>query len=196
MLPFGKVLTLGLEGIGEIADAVGGEAGSKIQSGLQSITSGLQQVGQTPLPPDIQAKMAEDKNNKEVEMARIAYEDKKLEYDDQAGGRDVIKAALLSDDPLVRQARPKMMLLLGKTSIGYTIGTPVLIAILTIAEVSSELLGLVVELVLWQGATLWSAFTASYTGYTVARTTDKKTAEGIVPSKLLKAASEIGKRIS
>ena len=196
MLPFGRLVTAGLEGIGGLADAVGGETGTKIKTGIGAITEGLKEIGQTALPPETQARILENKNNKEIEMAKIAYDEKKLTFQDQSEGRDVIKTALLSDDPLVRQARPKMMLLLGKTAIGYTIGTPVLVAILAVTKVDAELIGLITDLILWQGATLWSAFTASFTGYTVARTSDKKTAKGIMPGRLLKLAAKIGTKIS
>jgi len=64
------------------------------------------------------------------------------------------------------------------------------VAILAVTKVDAELIGLITDLILWQGATLWSAFTASFTGYTVARTSDKKTAKGIMPGRLLKLAAK------
>ena len=53
--------------------------------------------------------LKDEQVKEQVELERL-----RLIYQDQAGGRDVIKTALMSDDPVVRQARPKMMLLLGK----------------------------------------------------------------------------------
>ena len=123
----------------------------------------------------------------------------RLVYEDQAGGREVVKTALMSSDPVVRQARPKMMLLLGKAGIAYTIVTPVVVGICALANVSKDLLDIIMELVLYQGLTLWAAFTTSFTGYTVARSADKRIIGnhdlGTAP-KLLGMLSKLGHKIS
>ena len=112
----------------------------------------------------------------------------------------MIKTALVSNDPVVRQARPKMMVLLGRTAVSYTIGTPIVVCVLALCNVDEPLIKLIVELVLWQGATLWGAFMTSFTGYTVARSADKKTLarmeNGEPSTKLLKLISKIGGKIS
>ena len=124
----------------------------------------------------------------------------RLVYQDQAGGREVIKTALMSADPVVRQARPKMMLLLGKAGIAYTILTPVVVGICALANVSKDLLDIIMELVLYQGLTLWAAFTTSSTGYTVARSADKRIAGNpesqTGPSGVLGVLSKLGHAIS
>lgn len=192
----GPVLT----GVAKLAQVIGGDNGSKIDEGLKMVTEGLAAVGKQPLSPDQHVELETSKMDMEVQLKEIAYKEKKLNYDDQAGGREVIKMALLSSDELVRQARPKMMLMLGKSAIAYTFLTPVLVVVLAKANVDKEMLGLVVKLVLWQGGTLWTTFTASFTGYTVARSVDKKSAAmaevGMAPSELMKTLSALGKKIS
>jgi len=93
-----------------------------------------------------------------------------------------------------------MMTLLGKTSVGYTIGTPLLVCIMAWLKVDTELLKLITSMILWQGATLWGAFMTSYTGYTLARSVDKNTqakaSNGFDQNKLLEMASKIGKVVS
>ena len=189
-----------LSGVAKVASIIGGDAGQKIEAGLKTVTDGLSEAGKAPLSPDQQIELKKAKMGTEVALKEIGYKTKKLDYDDQAGGRDVIKTALMSADPLVRQARPKMMILLGKSSVSYTILTPILVVICAALKIDKELLDLIVKLILWQGATLWGAFTTSFTGYTVARSADKKIASmhelGADPSKILGILSKLGNKIS
>lgn len=189
-----------LSGVAKVAATIGGDTGQKIEDGLKTVTEGLSEVGKTPLSPDQQVELEKTRMETEVELKEIDFKTKKLDYDDQAGGRDVIKTALMSTDPLVRQARPKMMLLLGKSAITYTILTPVVVIACALGNVDKELLDLVIKLILWQGATLWGVFTTSYTGYTLARSADKKIASdhelGTDPSKMLGLLSKLGNKIS
>jgi len=189
-----------LSGVAKAAIAVGGSTGDKIKKGLEQVSAGLAEVGKTPLSPDQQVELEKAKAETEVQLKEIMYKEKKLTYDDQAGGGDVIKTALLSNDPVVRQARPKMMILLGRASIAYTVFTPILIFVSAILKMDKELLDILTKLVLWQGATLWGAFTTSFTGYTVARSADTKISSthelGMDPSKMLQTISRLGNKIS
>ena len=189
-----------LTGVDAIADLVGGSAGAKIKSGIAQVTEGMGEVAKQPLSPEQQIEQQRIASDTKLGLAELGYKEKKLDYDDVAGGRDVIKTALLSDDPVVRQARPKMMTLLGKTSISYTIGTPVLVCFMGWLKVDTELLKLITSMILWQGATLWGAFMTSFTGYTLARSVDKNTqakaSSGFDQNKLLEMASKIGKVVS
>ena len=138
--------------------------------------------------------LKDEQVKEQVELERL-----RLIYQDQAGGRDVIKTALMSDDPVVRQARPKMMLLLGKAGIAYTIVTPVVVGICALANVSKDLLDIITELILYQGLTLWAAFTTSFTGYTVARSADKRIMGNNdleTAPKVLGMLSKLGHKIS
>ena len=186
-----------LGGIAKVASAIGGDTGKKIEDGIQGLSQGLSDIGKQPLTPDQQVELEKAKMETEVQLRNLDFQDKKLTYDDQAGGRDIIKTALLSDDPYVRRARPRMMVALGYMAMGYTIGTPLLLTLCGALKMEKELL---VNLCLWQGGTIWAAFITSFTGYTVARSADKRTASyhalGIDPSKMLQLASKIGAKIS
>jgi hypothetical protein len=131
----------------------------------------------------------------QVELERL-----RLIYQDQAGGREVVKAGYASADPVVRQARPKMMMRLGTAGIWYTIAMPVVIGICAIAGANKEILAVVADLMWYLGLTLWGAFTTSFTGYTVARSADKRvpgmTDQESIGARLLGLASKVGHKIS
>jgi len=189
-----------LKGVTALAGIIGGDTGDKINKGLELVSEGLDEAGKTPLSPDQQIEMKKVSDATKIALREIAYKDKKLDYDDQAGGREVVKTALMSNDEFVRQARPKMMVLLGKWAIAYTFATPFIVLASAALEVEKDLTELLIKLILWQGGTLWTTFTASFTGYTVARSADKRAAAmqdlGVAPGKLLKALSKVGHGIS
>jgi len=189
-----------LKGAGALAGLIGGDTGKKIQAGAEMLAEGMQEAGKTPLSPEQQIQREKLVSDTKIEMAKIEFADKKLDYDDAAGGREVIKTALLSEDPIVRQARPRMMTKLGNAAIWYTIGTPIFIGVCAVFEVNKEILAVITNMILWQGATLWAAFTTSFTGYTVARSADKKMQRdidlGMDPSNLIKMVSSLGKKVS
>ena len=193
-------LGLVMDGLDLVSEIVGGDTGKKIKDGINLVSEGINDAGNAPLTPEQQVQMEDVRAKKEVELQELVYKNKKLEYDDQAGGRDVIKTALLSEDPVVRQARPKMMTRLGIFAMIYTIATPLLIFNMAALGISAALIKLVTDLILWQGATLWGAFMTSFTGYTVARSADKKIAGlsemGQNPTNLLKVLSKLGNKIS
>ncbi len=189
-----------LANIAKVSSVIGGENGSKIEKGLAMVTEGIASIGKEPLSPDKQVELEKAQMETAIQLKEIAFKDKKLDYDDQAGGRDVIKTALMSDDPLVRQARPKMMIALGKAAMWYSFLTPLIVGCLAAFKVEKDLLSLVVQLILWQGGTLWATFSASFTGYTIARSADKniiaKRDMGIEPSKMIETLAALGKKIS
>jgi len=133
-----------------------------------------------------------DSNNNDSKLS--------INEDNYLQSRKIIEMTLLSNDPVVRQARPKMMILLGKAAVIYSIFTPILVIIAAILKIDQPTIDSMVKLILWQGATLWGSFTTSFTGYTFARSVDKKTTAdyetGTTPSKLLQKLSNIGHKIS
>jgi len=197
-IPGGNVAISALEGIGKMAQAVGGDTGKKIEQGLSTVTDGLRELGQTPLPPEIQVRMAEIKTSHEREMAEINFKEKSLPYEDQAGGREVIKTGLLSDDPVVRRARPTMMLYLGKMSILYAFYAPVSVIAASYA-LQDVTMDLFMGMVKWIGGFLFTAFMTSFTGYTVGRSADKKTAayeaSGLIAPGSLKKLAGIANKV-
>ena len=189
-----------LKGAGTLAGLIGGSTGKKIQMGAEMLADGMQEAGKIPLNSEQQVQMQQLTSNTKIEMAKIKFADKKLGYDDASGGREVIKTALISDDPIVRQARPRMMVKLGNAAIIYTVATPIFIGVCAMFKIDKEIISLITNMILWQGATLWTAFTTSFTGYTVARSADKKMQRdvdlGVSPSNLMKLVSSLGKKLS
>jgi hypothetical protein len=106
----------------------------------------------------------------------------------------------MSDDPVVRQARPKMMTKLGNWAIGYTIASFLIIAILAGSNANKGLIDVLIKLALYQGGTLWGTFSISFTGYTTARSIDKKITRdlelGVRPSGLLQGIATLGHKLS
>ena len=138
--------------------------------------------------PELQLKFQEQANQFELEKARLIYSD-------QAGGREVVKTALLSDDPIVRQARPRMMIKLGNSCILFAIYAPLSVVAAGYANLSAATMTDFMGMLKWIGGFLFSAFMTSFTGYTVARTADKKIAAGGAPGKALNMAARLGKKV-
>jgi len=139
--------------------------------------------------PELQIKFQEQANQFALEKARLIY-------DDQAGGREVIKTALLSDDPVVRQARPRMMTKLGNYCILFAFYAPVSVIAAGHAGLEPSVMANFMSVLMWIGGFLFGSFTTSFTGYTVARSADKKTAAGNAPGKFLSMAASLGRKIS
>jgi len=199
----GKVAAAFIPGVGPVlagaevvADIIGGDTGAKIKQGLGLVRDGLAAVGKTPLSPEQQFQLEQGKQTTQIELAKIDLQKERMPYDDQAGGREIIRTESQSEDPVVRQARPKMMVLLGKVSLLYSFAGVLLVTVCVLAKVETESLGLLIKLLLYQGGTMWVTFTASFTGYTVARSVDKKTANGLDVSDIMQSVANLGKKIS
>jgi len=195
-VPGGKLAVAALEGIGAVAEIVGGEKGKKIKDGIEMVSDGLAGIGKEPLPPDMQVEMVRMRNQKEADMSRIALEEKRLVYQDQEGGRDVIKTALMSEDPVVRQARPKMMVKLGNACIVYALSLPVIMLIAGVFKIEAPVMAEIKGALWWTGTFLFGSFTTAFTGYTVARTVDKKTVQGTAVGSFLEHAASLGAKVS
>lgn len=158
-------------GLGKLAGVIGGDAGKKIEDGIKKVSEGLQGV---TLTPEQQAQAQAISLEHEQAMAEIGYKREALVYQDQAGGREVIKTALLSDDPVVRQARPLMMKRIGNFCILYAFMVAGLFGTLNLSSkaIDPEM----VSAVRWIGGFLFTAFMTSFTGYTIGRYGDKRLA--------------------
>ena len=189
-----------IAGVSAVANAIGGTTGAKIRKGVEMLEEGMSEAGKTPLSPDQQASMEIAKMETDKHLAEIGYKTEKLAFDDQAGGREVIKTALLSNDPVVRRARPKMMVLLGKVSMAYTGASVLLTAVLLYLKVDLDSVKVLTDLILYQGVTLWGAFITSFTGYTVARSADKRSQaqsdNGLDTGRIVGMLSKLGHKIS
>lgn len=185
-----------LTGLDKIAGVIGGAAGEKIKNGISVVSDGLTEAGKNPMSPEQQVKVETARMETEVALAEIGYKQEKLITDDTAGGREIVKTALLSNDPIVRQARPRMMTKLGNFCIVFAFYAPLSVIAAGHAGFSAAIMADYMSAIRWIGGFLFSAFMTSFTGYTVARSADKKIAAGNEPGKFLNMAAAIGKKIA
>ena len=166
---------------------------AKALTGIPDPVMAVQAIKQDP---ELQLRFQEQANNLELGLAREETARLAMIYKDQEGGRDIVKTAIMSDDPEVRGARPKMMVLLGKSSIIYAFYAPLAVLAAGHASFSVATMGDFMSIIKWLGGFLFSAFMTSFTGYTVARSTDKKIMAGNTPGKALQLIANLGKKIS
>ena len=185
-----------LTGLEKVANAIGGSAGEKIIRGISTVSDGLTEAGKNPMSPEQQAELEKARMETEVDLAEIGFKKEKLVYDDTAGGREVVKTALLSNDPIVRQARPRMMVKLGNFCIYFAFYAPLSVIAAGHAHFSAATMTDFMSMLKWIGGFLFSAFMTSFTGYTVARSADKRAASGNTPGKFLNMVAGIGKKIA
>jgi len=185
-----------LAGLEKVAGVIGGAAGEKIISGISTVSEGLTAATKNPMSPEQQVELETARIQTEVALAEIGYKQEKLTHDDAAGGREIVKTALLSDDPIVRQARPRMMIKVGNYSILYAFYAPLSVIAAGHAGFSEAIIANFISVIIWIGGFLFSAFMTSFTGYTVARYGDKKIAAGGEAGKFFNMAAAIGKKIA
>ena len=166
---------------------------AKVITGIEDPVAAVQAIKASP---ELQLKFQEQANSLELALVREETTRLAMIYKDQEGGREIIKAAIMSDDPKVRNARPEMMVLLGKCSIAYAFYAPLAVVAAGQAGLSAATIGDFMSMVKWLGGFLFSAFMTSFTGYTVARSTDKKIMAGNTPGKALQMIANLGKKIS
>ena len=176
--------------IGHLTKSEGAEkVAEKVVDIAQAVT------GQTESDKITKVLESNPKLTMQLQQGLLSYqlELTKLEYEDAAGGREVIKTALLSDDPIVKRARPMMMILLGKTCILFVFYAP-------LAVIAAQLVGIdtvnFMSIIKWIGGFLFGSFSTSFTGYTVARSADKKIATNSGVGSMIKMASKIGNFVS
>ena len=185
-----------ITGLEKVAKAIGGSAGEKIIRGISTVSEGLTEAGKNPMSPEQQVELDKARMETEVDLAEIGFKKEKLVYDDAAGGREVVKTALLSNDPIVRQARPRMMVKLGNYCIIFAFYAPLSVIAAGHAHLSTAIMSDYMSALRWIGGFLFSAFMTSFTGYTVARSADKRAAAGNPSGKLLNMAAALGRKLS
>lgn len=147
--------------------------------------------------PELALEYQRELHGYELALKEIEYKKEKLAYEDQAGGRDVVKTALVSDDPVVRRARPQTMVFIGKMSVLYAFYAPVTVIAASYALHDADL-ATFIGMVRYIAGFLFGAFMAAFTGYTVGRSADKRTVayeeSGVMaPGALQKIAKMAGK---
>jgi len=182
--------------IPDMWSAVAGLFGKKVPKGVEDAGNLASEVmgmfKKNQIAPETRVKLEEIINKHKEEMARIAleekeleYKDKKLDYDDLMDVRDLEKESYKSGDEYVRQTRPKILRRMFNLCCVYAFFAPVCVIVLsfivqtppevetttttTVATVST-----VVGMLEWIGAWLFSTFGTSYLGYAGARTIDKR----------------------
>jgi len=173
-----------------------GDKGAKVAEAVDTIDDAVSDIKNDRLPPEAKVQLANITMSRDVQMAAHEIQKMRLPYEDAAGGREVIKTALLSDDPLVRQARPRMMILMGQACIVFAFYAPLAVVAAGHCGFGDAVISNFMSVLIWVGGFLFGSFTTSFTGYTVARTADKKTMAGAEPGKLLGMAASIGRRIA
>lgn len=173
-----------------------GDKGQKVAEAIDTVEDAIADVNGGKLPPEAKLELAKATMSRDVQMAAQEVQKIQMVYDDQAGGREIIKTALLSDDPLVRQARPKMMILIGKSCIAFAFYAPLSVIAAGQIGVIASIMTEYMSMLRWIGGFMFSAFMTSFTGYTVARYGDKRIAAGSGPGKLLSMAASLGRKIA
>jgi len=152
------------------------EAGKLIDSVSDEITRG-------EVPPEQQVELKSLLLKDEQIKEQIELEKLRLRYQDQAGGRDVVKTALASEDPYVRQTRPRILRRLFVFTCVYSVFAPAIFLLACKWGVDAAQLGTLSSLLLWLGSGLWSAFLSGFLGYTVVRSKfDKQGKPSDLPS--------------
>jgi len=190
-LPGGTLIPTVLEGAAEIAGIIGGKTADKINTGLEAVAEGLTEVGNSTLTESQRVQLFELKASREVKLKEIALAELKLEYTDAATSKEVIKAALESGDEYVRRARPQMMKRMGYAAMGYAFFAPAILVYLSTQGATEASVTQISSLMTYVGAFLMTSFTTAFTGYTVARSRDKRAALGQSPPGLLQTISGI-----
>jgi hypothetical protein len=109
MLPIAPLLSSIPSMIGAIGRIVGGEKGRKLEEAVGAMGEVTQQLAAGRLPPEQQAALRTAMLEHEGKLKQIALERYRLDLQDAAGARDVIKMALTSEDAYVRRARPTFL---------------------------------------------------------------------------------------
>lgn len=127
--------------------------------------------------------------------ARYEFEREKLVFQDQAGGREVVKTSLASQDEYVRRTRPMVLRRLFGFVCFYSVFAPVLYVDACYLDLDAGKLATLESLLFWIGSGLWSAFLGGFTGYTVCRSKYDKKGQPSDLGSLAGAAMGLVKRI-
>lgn len=126
------------------------------------------------VPPEIAAKLEGIMNEHKEEMAKIALEEHRLEFENAAGMQQLEIESYKADDEYVRRTRPKILRELFSACIVYAIFAPTLIVVGSVAGVQVTLMLACISMVKWIGGWLFGTFATAYLGYAGARSLDKR----------------------
>jgi len=126
------------------------------------------------VPPEIAAKLEEIMNEHKEEMAKIALEEHRLEFENAAGMQQLEIESYKSEDEYVRRTRPKILRELFQACIVYAIFAPTLVVVGSIAGIEATVMMACIGMVKWIGGWLFGTFGTAYLGYAGARSVDKR----------------------
>lgn len=174
----GQVVSL-IDTVGDIAEAVGGDTGKKIKTGLSMVSDGLNEAGAQPLTPEQRTQLELAGQRHKERMAEI-------ELSDIEGGRGLAKAELASQDEYVRQTRPKLLRIYawGFLLLCF-IAVPLVVAAAVWGNLSASSADTITYVVCWLIGTIGTTFAAMYRTYTGQRTAEKMAEVGMQPEGLM-----------
>jgi hypothetical protein len=126
------------------------------------------------VPPEIAAKLEEIMNEHKEEMAKIALEEHRLEFENAAGMQNLEIESYKSEDEYVRRTRPKILRDLFSACVVYAVFAPTLIVVGSIAGIEATIMLACIGVVKWIGGWLFGTFGTAYLGYSGARSLDKR----------------------
>jgi hypothetical protein len=180
----GQIVTA-VEGVAAIAGAIGGEAGEKIQNGVNQITDGLKEAEAQPLTGEQQLALKEAGLTTTVKL-------RELDLKDVEGGRKLAKAEIDSSDEYVRRTRPQLLRWYGKGTF-LLIFSCVAVAFASAfsSSVSKDEAAFIIDVLKWALPTVSGTFLLMYRAYTGRRTQEKLGEMGIQPEAAMDKAIKL-----
>jgi len=166
-------------------DAVAGLFGKKVPSGVKEAGKLASDImgdfKKDQISPEVQVKLKELMMEHEEEMAKLALEEKKLEfegtkleYGDVAGVRELEMASYKVDDEYVRRTRPMILRKLFYGCLTFAFVAPAAVVTMSLCSVAAATVASATGMVEWIGAWLFGTFSTAFLGYAAARSVDKK----------------------
>lgn len=161
-----------------VANLFGKKAPKTITEAGKLASSVMDAFKKGELTPEAQVELEKIITSHEEVMARIALEEKELEFKgeelivtDLTDVRDLEKQSYKSDDEYVRRTRPKILRDFFKLTAAYVLYAP--LAVIAAHSVGMNVVEFI-PMLKWIGGFLFSTFGTSYLGYTGARLMDKR----------------------
>ena len=146
----------------DVASIFGKEPPKAIHEAQKLVEEVTDQIIQNKITPEQKIQLEQIFANKEIELRKLALEEKKLEYNDLKNQRKYETSMIESEDPYVRRTRPKILRGLFYVVLGYVICVP---ALVIFKSPPSHILDFIASI----GDNLFLLFGASYLGYTAHR---------------------------
>ena len=155
-----------------VAKLFGKDTPKKVEEAADLANTIVEAFNKGNIPPQIQVELQKIFAEHEENMARIALDEKKLDYADLANQRELNKIYIQSEDEYVRRTRPTILRRLFGLVCTYTIGAPTMLVLSSkYTTMNIQILSNMLESI---GQYLFGLFCLAYLGYTGARMMDKR----------------------